>query len=102
MVDARPGNGAERLGGIGTLSDRDFSAEVGAHHRFASTAITHPGARRKRNEDSYASSPAAGVWVVADGVGGYTAGDYASRTVTEALGSLPADSDAAGLLVEVR
>jgi serine/threonine protein phosphatase Stp1 len=84
------------------VSERIFSAEIGTHDRFSSTAITHPGSLRKRNEDSYASSPAVGVWAVADGVGGHAAGDVASRTVTEALGNLPAELSAADLLAEVR
>jgi serine/threonine protein phosphatase Stp1 len=84
------------------VSERDFSAEIGAYDRFASSAITHPGSLRKRNEDSYASCPAVGVWAVADGVGGHAAGDYASQTVTEALRGVPDGLSAGELLAEVR
>jgi protein phosphatase/serine/threonine-protein phosphatase Stp1 len=84
------------------VSEREISAEIGAHDRFASTAISHPGALRKHNEDSYASCPAVGVWVVADGVGGHTAGDYAAQTATAALRGLPDGLSAGELLAEVR
>lgn len=46
---------------------------------------THPGLRRSRNEDHSASSIALGLWVVADGVGGHTHGDVASRIACEAI-----------------
>jgi protein phosphatase/serine/threonine-protein phosphatase Stp1 len=84
------------------MSERSFSAEIGSHGRFDSSAITHEGAVRKRNEDSYMSCPDLGVWAVADGVGGHQAGDVASRTVTDALRTVPLGLDAAQLLIEVR
>jgi serine/threonine protein phosphatase PrpC len=46
-------------------------------------AVTDPGLKRKANEDSYlAESP---VFLVADGMGGYEAGDRASAAVVEAF-----------------
>lgn len=84
------------------MSEREIAAEIGAYDRFASSAISHPGVLRKRNEDSYASCPAVGVWAVADGVGGHAAGDYASQTATEALRGLPDGLNAGELLAEVR
>ncbi len=46
---------------------------------------THPGNRRKNNEDAVLALPELGVWVVADGMGGHSAGDLASRAITETL-----------------
>ena len=49
------------------------------------SASTHPGVRRENNEDSYRACPEIGLFVVADGVGGYEAGEVASRSAVEAI-----------------
>lgn len=51
-------------------------------------AITHPGKVRSINEDAIYSNPAQGVWAVADGMGGYAAGDVASRLIVQGLAEL--------------
>jgi protein phosphatase len=61
-------------------------------------AATHVGKVRERNEDNYLTRPEVGLWAVADGMGGHEAGDLASRTVIEALGSVEAPASAADLL----
>jgi PPM family protein phosphatase len=63
--------------------------------RLDVAATTHPGLRREANEDSYlAQSP---VFLVADGMGGYEAGDRASAAVVDAFRDVFADRDAAEL-----
>jgi serine/threonine protein phosphatase PrpC len=47
------------------------------------SASTHAGVRRESNEDSYCARPDLGLFAVADGVGGYEAGEVASRVATE-------------------
>lgn len=66
------------------------------------TAATHPGAVRKRNEDSLVSRPDLGLWAVADGAGGHGAGDVASQSIAEALESIPPGLSAAEILAQVR
>jgi serine/threonine protein phosphatase PrpC len=45
------------------------------------------------NEDAYLSRPDVGLWVVADGMGGHTRGDVASKLVIDAFRALePADT----------
>lgn len=57
----------------------------GAGRRFRSDGVTHPGNRRPCNEDAVMMREDAGLWAVADGMGGHSAGDVASRTICEAL-----------------
>jgi type VI secretion system protein ImpM len=56
--------------------------------QWCSFAGTTVGNHRKINEDAYLEYPEIGLWAVADGMGGHSAGDVASKTVIEALGTL--------------
>jgi protein phosphatase len=69
-----------------------------ASQRFDTGVATHVGRVRERNEDSYLARPDTGIWAVADGMGGLDAGDFASATVIEALGSIATPRSAAELL----
>jgi serine/threonine-protein phosphatase Stp1 len=53
--------------------------------RFATTSLTHPGVVRTANEDSFLSLEDKGLWTVADGMGGYAFGQWASTAVVSAL-----------------
>lgn len=57
--------------------------------RYESSAVTHVGMVRKVNEDAVLDQPGHGLWVVADGMGGHAAGDYASQTIVQTLARLP-------------
>ena len=52
---------------------------------------SHVGCRRKVNEDSLLARQDLGLWAVADGVGGQSAGDVASSLVVERLGLATAE-----------
>jgi protein phosphatase len=66
--------------------------------QFDSGGATHVGKVRQRNEDSFLVRPEAGIWTVADGMGGHAAGDLASSTVVDALKSIESPASAAELL----
>lgn len=55
--------------------------------RWAWASLTDPGRVREVNEDAATARllPQAGLWAVADGMGGHSAGDVASRMVVDAL-----------------
>ena len=61
---------------------------------FESWAETHPGKVREVNEDSYLIEPASGLWLVADGMGGYDAGEVASSAIVAHLATLGRPSSA--------
>jgi protein phosphatase len=53
--------------------------------RLSFCAASHTGVRRDTNEDNFCARPDLGLFVVADGVGGYAAGEVASRAAVEAI-----------------
>ena len=55
------------------------------HHPLDYSATTHPGLKRENNEDCFLSLPDAGLWAVADGMGGHEAGEVASAIVRDTL-----------------
>lgn len=60
--------------------------------RLLAYGLTEVGKVRKHNEDAIGLNDAARIWVVADGMGGHEAGDYASQRIVEVIEGL-ADGD---------
>ena len=53
-----------------------------SHYQLLVASATHPGVIRTCNEDSVATDDDLGLMVLADGMGGYKAGDVASSIAT--------------------
>lgn len=56
--------------------------------RAPSVGLTHTGTVRATNQDALLCRDDAGVWCVADGMGGHEAGELASQMIVEALAAL--------------
>lgn len=57
---------------------------------LVSRAVTHRGRVRAENQDAVFESPRAGLWLVADGIGGHAQGGVASRAIVNAMEALAA------------
>ena len=56
--------------------------------QFDCVTRTHVGLRRKLNEDAVLDCGLAGIWAIADGMGGHDAGEVASAMVVKALSAI--------------
>jgi len=92
--------------GIGQISFNQWAAKghilsMSRVFSFSSVDQTHQGNVRTLNEDALLSRPDAGLWVVADGMGGHEAGEVASQMIVANLESLPSRAYVSDLVDDV-
>ncbi len=63
----------------------DTLVEEDIHPTYTAAGLTDTGRVRPSNQDTFVDRSAAGLWAVADGMGGHRDGDVASRLASEAL-----------------
>jgi len=78
-----------------------MSEPSGARFTWHSSSRSDVGMIRQLNEDACLERPDVGLWVVADGMGGHTAGDLASGMIVDALRDLQPTERLADTIDEV-
>jgi serine/threonine protein phosphatase PrpC len=69
--------------------------------QWITSARTDVGKVRKVNEDAVLARPEDGLWVVADGMGGHSAGDVASGLIVEEMGEVNVDATLSEVVADV-
>jgi len=85
-----------------TLYKTETSGQSAPSFQIYSNGVSHTGHVRSKNEDSILVHTDENVWVVADGMGGHQAGDFASQTITSNISQFKQQDslDASILLLE--
>lgn len=65
---------------------------------MSSAGLTDKGRVRGHNEDAFLDAPQQSLWVVADGMGGHSAGDVASKLIVERLAQVKGGADPAAFM----
>jgi type VI secretion system ImpM family protein len=87
---------------IDTAATVEMRIEGAPPDGYRSAAASDVGLAREINEDSFIERPEAGIWAVADGLGGHKAGEVASKMVCDAIAELAPDATFDGTIEAAR
>ena len=94
MLDGR----WQEAGWSGELGNRHAEAPAAVRYRIVSAGASEAGPVRPENQDNFLDRADLALWAVADGLGGHSHGERASRMVIDVLASLePAATASAAL-----
>lgn len=82
------------------MSKCTSNLDVSQYYSWKSVSFTDSGKVRSVNEDSYMSDLEAAHWVVADGMGGHSAGDVASQMIVDSLSTIGASKSLYDFVLE--
>ncbi len=91
---------AKKVTGTALLEDTVVEEDI--HPEYSSAALTHVGRVRTVNEDAFVDRSEVRLWAVADGMGGHSDGDVASRMVCEVLADLMPGAKLDATLAEIQ
>jgi protein phosphatase len=80
----------------------DTLVEEDIHPVYVCASMTDVGRLRTSNQDAFLELTGSGLWVIADGMGGYRDGDVASRMICEALAGLESDNTFESAVDDIR
>ncbi len=73
-----------------------------AVNQYRSASHSHVGMVRQVNEDACLDATEAGLWVVADGMGGHAAGDFVSSLIVDTLRGIPPEPELQAYVQAIR
>jgi type VI secretion system protein ImpM len=91
-----------QAGWRGEFGDLSVEEASFVSYRVASASASDVGTVRAVNQDRVLERPEAGLWALADGMGGHSRGEYASQLVIDVLNSAPAEATLAAALESAR
>jgi type VI secretion system protein ImpM len=94
--------GWEAAGWSGEFGDLHAATHEEFHYRIESAAASDTGPVRSMNQDRVLERPEAGLWAVADGMGGHSRGEYASQLTVDVLASVEPAATLGASLENVR
>lgn len=94
--------GWQAAGWTGEFGDLHTATHETFRYRIESAAASDTGPVRAMNQDRALERPEAGLWAVADGMGGHSRGDYASQLTVDVLAGVEPAATLGAALESVR